>query len=67
MVPSMDKVVAVFVSFWLLANAAGHPEWVWKWIAVMRYHALKEIRKLWGCPSLTRQSACTSYDPARYR
>lgn len=65
--PGLDKFVALFVSFWLFAHVAGHPEWVWKGVAYMQVAALKEIRKPWGCPSIFAKDACRTYPPSRYK
>ncbi|MEW6058437.1 MAG: hypothetical protein AB1540_17690 [Bdellovibrionota bacterium] len=54
----IDKLTVIFFSFWFIAHVSGHPEWIWKGIAYVQYHALKEAQKPWGCPSIFNKNAC---------
>ncbi len=67
MIPSLDKIVAIFFSFWMFAHASGHPEWVWKGIAYVQRHALQDSKRSWGCPSIFSRSACGSRNLPRHR
>ena len=65
--PSFSEVIGVIVTWIVLATASGHGDAVWKVIGEVRRVAITNARQDWGCPSLTGRTACTSYDPARYR
>ena len=56
--PSLEKITGVIVTFIILSVSTGNGEWVWKSIAYMRYHAISEARKPWGCPSMFNKNAC---------
>jgi hypothetical protein len=66
-IPSLNELVAVIVTAVVLTFASGHGDQIWKVLGELRRTALVSARQDWGCPSLTGRSACTSYDPARYR
>lgn len=59
--PSLKELASVVAGFIIISYGLGHPEWVWKGIAYMRYHALKEASKPWGCPSIFNKRACYEY------
>ena len=62
------KELAAAITVWvMLAFATGHRQWVYDGIVFARKHAIQEVRKPWGCPSLWHRDACTRYDPRRYR
>ncbi|MEO7163042.1 MAG: hypothetical protein ABI041_08985 [Bdellovibrionia bacterium] len=65
--PSFNEIVGVIVSFVVLSTASGHGDWVWKGIIYTQHAAMKQARSNWGCPSIKFRSACSEYDPARYR
>ncbi len=67
MFPSFEKLIAVIFTVVLGLCAIGRPDLVWKGIAQMRYHALREVSKPWGCPSVFNKGACDSYDPRKYK
>jgi len=52
---SFERAIAAFVSFWIFAHAAGHPEWIWKGLAHVQAAALQEARRPWGNPSISGQ------------
>ncbi len=65
--PSLSGIVGVVVTFIVLSVASGRGEVVWKAITELRRVALANTGRSWGCPNMSDQSVCTSYDPNRYR
>lgn len=65
--PSLNELVAVIVTAVVLTVASGRGDLVWKTLGEVRRIAFVNARRDWGCPSLANRSACSSYDPARYR
>jgi hypothetical protein len=66
--PSFSEIMGVIVTFIVLSTASGHGDVVWKVIGEVRRVAITNARQDWGCPSVfAGRSACTNYDPARYR
>ena len=61
-----SQVLGILVTAFVLLTAAGKGEIVWKGVAYLRYHAIKNAHKSWGCPSTTK-GACNSYDPNLYK
>ena len=57
--PSFKEITGVVTMFIVLSIASGHGEWVWKGIAYMRYHAIREANQGWGCPSIFKKAACS--------
>jgi hypothetical protein len=56
--PSFKEIAGLVTTFVILSVASGHGEWVWKGIAFMRYRAVQENAKNWGCPSIFNKNAC---------
>ena len=66
--PSFSDAVGVIITFIVLSAASGRGDLVWKTIGEFRRVAITNAHQDWGCPSIfAGKSACTSYDPARYR
>ena len=57
--PSLKEIAGVVTAFVILSVASGHGEWVLKGIAYMRFHAIKEANRGWGCPSIFGKHACS--------
>jgi hypothetical protein len=57
--PSLKEIAGLVTTFVILSVASGHGEWVWKGIAYMRYHAVQEANRPWGCPSIFNKNACS--------
>ena len=65
--PSLAGIVGVIVTFVVLSVASGLGKVAWKAIGELRRVAIVNAGQSWGCPSLSDRSACTGYDPVRYR
>ena len=65
--PSFNDLMGVIVTFIVLSVTTGHGDLVWKTINEVRRIAILNAHQDWGCPSAFNKSACTSYDPKRYR
>ena len=66
--PSFSEAVGVIVTFIVLSVASGRGDLVWKTIGELRRVAITNAHQDWGCPSIfAGKSACTTYDPARYK
>jgi len=50
--PSFKEAVAVIATFVVLAMASGRGDLVWKTLAHVRYHAIKNARSDWENPSI---------------
>lgn len=65
--PSFSEIIGVIVTFIVLSTASGHGDVVWKVIGEVRRVAISNARQDFGCPSIFNKSACSNYDPNRFR
>ena len=65
--PSFSEIMGVIVTFIVLSTASGNGDVVWKVIGEVRRAAISSAQQDFGCPSIFRKGACTSYDPGQYR
>ncbi len=56
--PSFKEVVVVITTFVVLATASGRGDLVFGSLMKLRYHALRESKKDWGCPSIFSKNVC---------
>ena len=64
---NFEKIAGLITAAFISLYAIGRPDLAWKAIAHMRYYALHETSKSWGCPSAFNRGACSGYDPSRYK
>jgi hypothetical protein len=66
--PSFSEVIGVIVTFIVLSAASGRSEIFLQKLGELRRVSIRHAHQDWGCPSIfAGKSACTSYDPSRYR
>lgn len=64
---ALDGLIKLFIAFYIGCAVVGRPDIPIKWLTQFRATTLSQVSQSWGCPSALNQSACSEYNPNKYR